>query len=329
MRGGWRKTHQEEEEESAFVSMTDMTVSFLIIIMILLAFFATQVSSDDTVPRERFDRVQMLLQDTQDELEAAREKIERLQQELREAQRREDDLLRQIADKDREIEHLRRQIERLEATIRRLQLRDPLEAYLTRSAEARLEILENIRRRLTVDFPDLAVEISNENDALRFRGEGLFATGQSVLAPRPLLIVQTISERLDEILPCYTFGPSRAWEEGCNPAGAVVEAVQIEGHTDSTGIEVNNLRLSTDRANATFIAMRTHTPDLIEHLNTRSQPVLSVAGYGQMRPIASNDTDEGRAQNRRIDLRIIMHTPSQTEEIERILERLRGEEDAP
>lgn len=329
MRGGWRKTHEEEEEESAFVSMTDMTVSFLIIVMILLAFFATQVSSDDSVPRERFDRLQMLLQETQDELEAAREKIAGLQQELREAQRREEALERQLTEKEREIEQLKRQIERLEEEIRQLQLRTPLERYLTRSAEARLEILENIRRRLTVDFPDLAVEISNENDALRFRGEGLFATGQSDLDARPLEIVRTIAERLDEILPCYTFGPSTAWEENCNPAGAVVEAVQIEGHTDSTGIEVNNLRLSTDRANATFIAMRTHTPDLIEHLNTRSQPVLSVAGYGQMRPIASNDTDEGRAQNRRIDLRIIMHTPSQTEEIERILERLRGEEDAP
>lgn len=329
MRGGWRKTHQEEEEESAFVSMTDMTVSFLIIVMILLAFFATQVSSDDTVPRERFDRVQMLLQETQDELDEAQQEIERLQQELREAQRREDDLLKQIADKDREIAHLKRQIERLEAAIRRLQLRDPLEAYLTRSAEARLEILENIRQRLTVEFPDLAVEISDENDALRFRGEGLFATGQSDLDARPLEIVRTIAERLDEILPCYTFGPSTAWEENCNPAGAVVEAVQIEGHTDSTGIEVNNLRLSTDRANATFIAMRTHTPDLIAHRNTRGQPVLSVAGYGQMRPIASNETLDGRAQNRRIDLRIIMHTPSQREEIERILARLRGEEDAP
>jgi hypothetical protein len=66
-------------------------------------------------------------------------------------------------------------------------------------------------------------------------------------------------------------------------------------------------------------------PDLIQHLNYRGQPVLSVAGYGRMRPVASNDTEEGKRTNRRIDLRIIMYTPTASEEIDRIRAKLSGD----
>ena len=57
MRGGIRRRHHEDEEESAFVSMTDMTVSFLFIVMILLAFFASQLQDHDNVPRSELDKV--------------------------------------------------------------------------------------------------------------------------------------------------------------------------------------------------------------------------------------------------------------------------------
>ena len=50
-----RQLKNEEDEESVFVPMTDMTVSFLFIVMILLAFFAVQFSEEDTIPRSIFD----------------------------------------------------------------------------------------------------------------------------------------------------------------------------------------------------------------------------------------------------------------------------------
>jgi chemotaxis protein MotB len=61
---------------------------------------------------------------------------------------------------------------------------------------------------------------------------------------------------------------------------------------------------------------------ILQHLNLRGQPVMSVAGYGEMRPIASNETTEGKASNRRIDLRIIMYAPSTIEEVEEVTTRL-------
>jgi outer membrane protein OmpA-like peptidoglycan-associated protein len=293
MRGAFRRHQREEEEESVFVSMTDMTVSFLFIIMILLAFFASQFNPKESVPKAHYDHVVQERDDLTIQLSAAKAKIAAL----------EADIKRLLA---------------------KLQEKDPLEEYLTKTSNERRQILQRLRDQLKVDFPDLQVVISEENDALRFQGDGLFQSAQSVLRPERKAIVESIADRLEAILPCYTLGSKSTWSDGCNSGAAIIEAVQIEGHTDSTGDDISNLRLSTERANSTFIAMIGREPGLVAHLNFRGQPVLSVAGYGKMRPIAGNDTPAGRATNRRIDLRIIMYTPSRSNEIDNIRKALRS-----
>lgn len=202
--------------------------------------------------------------------------------------------------------------------MKRLRQVDPLEAYLASSASQRRRILERLRDQLKIDFPELDVVISEETDALRFQGDGLFDTGSSTLRSDRKPIVETLASRLAQILPCYTLGKHARWSVDCNPGHAIIEALQIEGHTDSTGDFTANLTLSTNRANSTFTTMLERASELVEFLNFRGQPVLSVAGYGQMRPVKDNSTKEGRDTNRRVDLRIIMYTPSRSEEIERI-----------
>lgn len=293
MRGTFRRHQREEEEESAFVSMTDMTVSFLFVVMILLAFFASRFNPKESVSKGLYDHV-------------VRER---------------DDLTAALAASNTKVASLEAEIKRL---LTKLQEKNPLEEYLTKTANERRQILQRLRDQLKVDFPDLQVVISEENDALRFQGDGLFQSSQSILRPERRAIVESIADRLEAILPCYTVGSKSRWSNGCNNGGAIIEAVQIEGHTDSTGDDISNLRLSTERANSTFVAMTAREPGLVAHLNFRGQPVLSVAGYGKMRPVTGNDTHEGRATNRRIDLRIIMYTPSRSEEIDNIRKALRS-----
>jgi len=70
--------------------------------------------------------------------------------------------------------------------------------------------------------------------------------------------------------------------------------VVIEGHTDSTGPDVINEPLSQQRAEAVreyFVANKT----------LPSREIIAV-GYGSKQPLASNETEEGRAVNRRIDV---------------------------
>jgi len=74
--------------------------------------------------------------------------------------------------------------------------------------------------------------------------------------------------------------------------------VTVEGHTDSFGSDSRNLELSQERAEAVrryLLGNAGLQPSLVE-----------ASGYGESRPVASNDTREGRARNRRID--IVIHT---------------------
>lgn len=68
-------------------------------------------------------------------------------------------------------------------------------------------------------------------------------------------------------------------------------SLQIGGHTDSVGNDENNLQLSQERANAVMAA-------LLER-GARAEAV-SATGFGENEPVATNDTAEGRALNRRI-----------------------------
>ena len=72
--------------------------------------------------------------------------------------------------------------------------------------------------------------------------------------------------------------------------------VEIAGHTDSVGSEQYNQALSERRA----IAVK----DYLESQGI-SATRLTARGYGEAQPVASNDTEEGRAQNRRVELIVL------------------------
>jgi chemotaxis protein MotB len=77
--------------------------------------------------------------------------------------------------------------------------------------------------------------------------------------------------------------------------------IRVEGHTDNVPISnsrfPSNWELSTARATVVVC-------HLIQTYRL-SPPMLSAAGYAENRPIASNDTQEGKARNRRVDLIIL------------------------
>lgn len=75
-----------------------------------------------------------------------------------------------------------------------------------------------------------------------------------------------------------------------NPGGAV----RIEGHTDSVGAEAYNLRLSERRAESVKAWLAAQEGITAARVVTR--------GFGKSRPIASNDTPEGRQKNRRVEI---------------------------
>ena len=69
--------------------------------------------------------------------------------------------------------------------------------------------------------------------------------------------------------------------------------LSIDGHTDDTGGAAHNQRLSEARARSVVESLTAQGIDAAR---------LEAKGHGQSRPVAGNDTDEGRAKNRRVEL---------------------------
>jgi outer membrane protein OmpA-like peptidoglycan-associated protein len=73
-------------------------------------------------------------------------------------------------------------------------------------------------------------------------------------------------------------------------------SISIEGHTDDIGEEASNLRLSEARAGAVLAA-------LVQRGVARER--LRALGHGESKPLAANDSDAGRAANRRIEFKAL------------------------
>jgi len=74
--------------------------------------------------------------------------------------------------------------------------------------------------------------------------------------------------------------------------------VEIGGHTDATGTDQYNLKLSEARAKAVHDYLEASFPQI-------KPDNLGSKGYGESTPVASNKTKEGRAQNRRVEFKIV------------------------
>ena len=70
--------------------------------------------------------------------------------------------------------------------------------------------------------------------------------------------------------------------------------IEVEGHTDAVGSQDYNQRLSEDRAQS--------VSSYLLRAGIASERVLAVRGFGKLRPVATNDTPEGRQMNRRVEI---------------------------
>ncbi len=111
-----------------------------------------------------------------------------------------------------------------------------------------------------------------------FKSDYLFATNSATLLPGSQAEIQRVANVL------------RQYPE---------TTIQIAGHTDSQGNDVYNQELSERRARAVRSAL--------VGMGVDAQRITTI-GYGESRPIASNDTASGRQQNRRVEVRIIPKT---------------------
>ena len=201
------------------------------------------------------------------------------------------------------------------------------------AANQRTRILERIREHLFEEgFTDIKIDL--DQGILRLPEGVLFRSGVASIEPdsKSENVVNSLGFILHEILPCHSMNSkaepfipiANCLEE--NPKHVFLDAIFIEGHTDSVPLtkrgtkedpKINtNLRLSARRSTNTYQRMIDFHTSLISYFGGASgAQILAVAAYGKSRPINDNSTRDERAQNRRIDLRLLMHVPDSTEGI--------------
>lgn len=117
---------------------------------------------------------------------------------------------------------------------------------------------------------------------ISLREAGFFASGSAVPKPETLPTLREIAASL----------------------GRMPYSLRVEGHTDNVPIHNaefdSNWELSAARA--------TRIARLLLELNAVPPERLSAAGYAEYHPVASNDTAEGRAENRRVDVVVLPRT---------------------
>ncbi|MCB2051492.1 MAG: OmpA family protein [Novosphingobium sp.] len=191
---------------------------------------------------------------------------------------------------------------------------------LSDAGETRRQMLVDIKQEIERRDPRMRVEVDEKSGVLRLPAEILFAKGDTELSTEGRQAVETIARALEQVLPCYTF-PRR--QKNCRPAAHSLDAMFIEGHTDSDPLQggaiiKGNLELSALRATNTFRQMVNGAPALPRLRNRARQPVLSVSGYGEYRQIDTGQSEEAKTRNRRIDLRFLMESP-RDEDLARML----------
>jgi chemotaxis protein MotB len=147
------------------------------------------------------------------------------------------------------------------------------------------EDLDHIRRELEQTLSNqvashtVSIKMGRDGLVISLREAGFFDSGSATPKPGTLATLRQIAERL----------------------GRTPYDLRIEGHTDNVPIHTaafdSNWELSSARA--------THIARIFLDLKAMPPDRLSAAGYAEFHPVAGNDSADGRAQNRRVDLVVL------------------------
>lgn len=115
-------------------------------------------------------------------------------------------------------------------------------------------------------------EATDDGWAFGLSGKVLFGSDVETLNPPSTVIVQRIGKAL---------------------LGVGIERVRVDGHTDASGKETYNQQLSLRRAKS--------VATVLQSVGMKEQNI-QLRGMGSSKPVAANDTVEGRTENRRVSI---------------------------
>ena len=143
--------------------------------------------------------------------------------------------------------------------------------------------IANLKNRLEQELNETRVEISqlkNQMTVIKLTNEVLFSSGSAQVKPEGKKVLSIIADSLN------TF-PDRA--------------ISVEGHTDN--VPIRNTKYSSNWALS--VARSLSAVHFFQQKNQITPNRLKVVGFGEYHPISSNETADGRKQNRRIEIKLL------------------------
>lgn len=157
-----------------------------------------------------------------------------------------------------------------------------LQKKLSELEQAKAELEDRLRNE--INNKEVSVSMNDKGLVITFVSEVLFASGKADLRSDSLAKLEKVAQVLNTTVSDLNVG--------------------IEGHTDNVPIKrsgwKSNWELSTARALSVL--------HYLEDSQNISPNRLSATGYGEFRPLDSNDTSEGRQKNRRVEIVILPKT---------------------
>lgn len=309
-----------EGEQGFWPSYADMmsAVALILFFLMLLSYIQNLITGNDLQSTQQaLTSTRLELSDTKDELSLTLKDVDEAQKKLATVQLTLDKAQEQLLSAQEEIDaqkdtislqtnQIAEQTDKisaqqvyLEATNEELvRMRSQMQSI----AVLRLSILEQIRDSIVKVMGDSSKVSIGDNGSIILSEGVLFDVGSSQIKHTS----QTVLNQMIQVFRQFL-------SEGNN--AQYVDSIVISGHTDSSGDDAANRKLSTDRANA-----------VLDYLLTGNRNALSsydkyfcAAGYGETRPVAVNDTVEGKAANRRIEISIILKDESVLKIVEEYL----------
>jgi chemotaxis protein MotB len=142
---------------------------------------------------------------------------------------------------------------------------------------------KTLEDRLAQEIQDKQVKLERLEKGLVITvvGDLLFDSGKAIVRPEAYSVLDKVSKVLNENVPDFNVG--------------------IEGHTDNVPIKRSSWKSNWELSSARALSVLHYLVN-----NESVDPArLSAVGYGEYRPVESNDSKSGRQQNRRVEIVIV------------------------
>ena len=298
-RGPSRSSAAEGGEQGFWPSYADMmsAVALILFFLMLISYIQNLITGNDLQnTQELLDDTRAQVADAQLELNSLSDELKRRQEEIEQYAIQIDDQTSTIAAQELLISD--QQIYLAAANDEILALRSQMQTV----AVLRLSILEQIKESIVDVMGDESKVTIGDNGNIILNEGVFFDLGSAEIKPESEKVLNELIEVFADFLKD---------EENAK----YVDSIVISGHTDITGTAEENRVLSTDRANSVLNYLLTGKNASLE----RYSPYFCAAGYGATRPVASNDTEAGRASNRRIEISMILKDDTVLDIVEQYL----------